>query len=150
MGARTDLPTRVACACSAARTTSLLLLEQGKSGPNPHSRAIIPEGAGQTVVQPWAGLLNVHSCYDPLPHVLHNRAVGYLPFQRHLSFTQIADYVPKLCSREVAWLLSNCICTEQSLGWQAAACKRPPERERGQDSEEATEMEKQAPLTKTR
>ena len=136
--AATSLPAWHVCARRvppAAWTTPLLLLEKSKLGLNPHSRDTIPEGIGKTVVKPWIGLSSVHPCYNLLPYVLRSRAGVFLPFCP--SFTQITDHVPKLCCREVAWLLSNCVCTERSLGWWAAACRRQPEREGGQDLEEA-------------
>lgn len=133
MGAHTDLLHLP----PAARTTSMLLPGNRKFRPNPYSRDIIPEGIGRTTVRLWVGLPHIPPCYDLLPQVLCSRAVDYLPFQSRLCFTQITDYVPKLCCREVAWLLSSCICAAQSLGWQAAACKPLPERERGRDLEKA-------------
>lgn len=102
--------------CTAAWTTSLLLLENRKLGPNPRFRDIVPEGIGRSVVKPWVGFPNVHPCYDLLPYVFCSRAGVFLPFC--LCSTRIAGYVPKLCWREGGWLLSNCFCTEQRLGWQ--------------------------------
>lgn len=102
--------------CTAAWPTSLLLLENRKLGPNPHSRDIVPEGIGRSVVKPCVGFPNVHPCYNLLPYALCSGAGGFLPFC--LCSTGITGYVPNLCWREVGWLLSNCVCTEQRPGWQ--------------------------------
>lgn len=66
MGAHTDL----LYLPPAARTTSMLLPENRKFGPNPYSRDIIPEGIGRTTVRLWVGLPNIHPCYNLLPQVL--------------------------------------------------------------------------------